>query len=176
MSKCIKCGNLFVNNPPNDEMCHICRISDLETKLAESEERYKKAYREGLLQKQFDKDMEIMQLKQQLAEKETRIAELEDKDWYEGTIKQLEEQNERLIKQLAEKDRELYLTKDTLKHHTNIYNSLVESRQQDKIEFAIEQLEKVKEFYVHNVKWTAHENMSMIEYIYNQINELKEGK
>lgn len=46
---------------------------------------------------------EIMQknqgLERQLAEKETRIAELEDKDWYEGTIKQLEEQNERLIKE-----------------------------------------------------------------------------
>ena len=35
MSKCIKCGNLFINNPPDDEMCHICKIADLEAKLAE---------------------------------------------------------------------------------------------------------------------------------------------
>ncbi|MBO5309683.1 MAG: hypothetical protein J6A98_00575 [Clostridia bacterium] len=48
-------------------------------------------------------------LKKELAEKETRIAELEDKDWYEGTIKQLEEQNERLI---TERDS----TNDQIKH------------------------------------------------------------
>lgn len=41
-------------------------MNDLEAKLAESEEKCKKAYQEGLLQKQFDKDMEIEQLKQQL--------------------------------------------------------------------------------------------------------------
>lgn len=84
---------------------------------------------------------------------------------YEPLINQLEDQNDRLINerdnailQLAEKaeflkkqkelfetvDRELYLTKDTLKHHTNIYNSLVESRYQDKISFAVEQLEWLK--------------------------------
>lgn len=37
MSKCIKCGNLFINNPSDDEMCHICKIADLEAKLAESQ-------------------------------------------------------------------------------------------------------------------------------------------
>ncbi|MBP3708336.1 MAG: hypothetical protein J6J36_07070 [Clostridia bacterium] len=34
-----------------------------------------------------------------LNEKDQRIAELEDKDWYEGVISQLEEQNGRLIRQ-----------------------------------------------------------------------------
>lgn len=29
----------------------------------------------------------------------TRVAELEDKDWYESTIEQLEEQNDKLIKE-----------------------------------------------------------------------------
>ena len=38
MSKCIKCGNLFINNPQDDEVCHICKIADLEAKLAEKEE------------------------------------------------------------------------------------------------------------------------------------------
>ena len=47
-----------------EEVCE--RLNDLEAKLAESEEKCKKAYQEGLLQKQFDKDMEIEQLKQQL--------------------------------------------------------------------------------------------------------------
>lgn len=56
----------------------------------------------GCYYKTFIKDnqqTEIDQLKQQLAEKEKRIAELEDKDWYEATIKQLEEQNGRLIRE-----------------------------------------------------------------------------
>lgn len=62
---------------PQDSVyvCKSCyewqnRVADLEFKLAESESKYKKAYQEGLLQKQFDKDVEIMQLKQQLAEKD----------------------------------------------------------------------------------------------------------
>lgn len=50
-------------------------IAYLEAKLAESEDKYKKAYQEGLLQKQFDKDMEIDQLKQQLAEQPKQIVE-----------------------------------------------------------------------------------------------------
>lgn len=41
------------------------------------------------------------------AEKDTRIAELEDKDWYEACIEQLEEQNNRLIDTLKEKDKEI---------------------------------------------------------------------
>ena len=49
----------------------------------------------------------VDELKQQLAEKDTRIAELEDKDWYEACIKQLEEQNNRLIDTLKEKDEEI---------------------------------------------------------------------
>ena len=52
------------------------KIADLEAKLAESEDKIKKAYREGLLQKQFDKDAEIMLLKQQLAEKDEKIKNL----------------------------------------------------------------------------------------------------
>ena len=83
------------------------KITELEAKLAESEEKYDKLFecykntsREDLDDK-YRLAEENEQLKQQLVEKETRIAELEDKDWYEGTIKQLEEQNGRLIKQLA---------------------------------------------------------------------------
>ena len=48
--------------------------------LAESEEKCKKAYQEGLLQKQFDKDMEIEQLKQQLAEKEEELKQIKQND------------------------------------------------------------------------------------------------
>ena len=53
--------------------CLEKEFADLEAKLAECEEKCKKAYQEGLLQKQFDKDMEIEQLKQQLADKEKEL-------------------------------------------------------------------------------------------------------
>lgn len=36
---------------------------------------------------------------EQIAEKDKRISELEDKDWFEATIKQLEEQNGKLIEE-----------------------------------------------------------------------------
>ena len=52
--------------------------------------------REDLVDKVLlEKDKEIKELK-------TRISELEDKDWYEKCIKQLEEQNNNLIKERDE--------------------------------------------------------------------------
>ena len=58
----------------------------------------------------IEKEREIIkELQQQLAEKDkeieelkTRVAELQDKDWYEACIKQLEEQNDKLIKEVEE--------------------------------------------------------------------------
>lgn len=105
-------------------------------------------------------EYQIEELKQQLAEKEQRVAELEDKDWYEACIKQLEEQNGRLIEerdnyklQLAEKNEEIkkltllyfgdentetVLTTNKMINHTRML-------------FAVEQLEKVKEFVNDNL-------------------------
>lgn len=125
-------------------------ILDLEAKLAESEEKCKKAYQEGLLQKQFDKDMEIEQLKQQL----------------------------------AEKDKELYLTKDTLQHHTNIYNNLMSDLKTIKIDYAVEKLERVKEFFLEEHRDEEMDTDYIItkdageiaDYILDQIKQLKEGK
>ena len=54
------------------------QIADLEAKLAESEEAQKKAYQEGFLQKLFDKDMEISQLKRRLVEKVKIISKLKE--------------------------------------------------------------------------------------------------
>lgn len=56
----------------------------------------------------------IEELQRQLAEKDTRITELEDKDWYEACINQLEEQNNRLIDKLKEKDKEIERLKERL--------------------------------------------------------------
>lgn len=60
------------------------------------------------------KDEIIKHLKQ-------RIKELEDKDWYEGAIKQLEEQNDRLIKERDELISKLehIATSDVSKLQTN---------------------------------------------------------
>ena len=47
----------------------------------------------------------LKELKNALNERtllKTRVAELEDKDWYESTIEQLEEQNGKLIKEREE--------------------------------------------------------------------------
>ena len=134
-----------------DEDDLISKITDLEAKLAESEKARKEAYQEGFLQKQFDKDMEIMQLKQQLAEKENTITNLiEDtnasKEFYK---KQFNEQVwlcEELREKLAEKD-------------------------QDKISFAVEQLEKVKELVD-----LEYGHINIIDTIDNQIKQLKEIK
>ena len=81
------------------------KISDLEVKLAESEERCKKAYRDGLLQKQFDKDMEIDQLKQQLALTEKAL-ELACANLYDINFKlyNTEMNFEDYFKQQAEKE------------------------------------------------------------------------
>ena len=85
------------------------KLADLEAKLAESEKRCKKAYQEGLLQKQFDKDMEIDQLKQQLANKDKEIEERmmsfekRCQEYYkskEFTIEQLEKVKEKLLEEL----------------------------------------------------------------------------
>lgn len=114
MSKDIKkalehCVEWDCDNCPNREELGsgeiICRgrllpevleyVADLEAKLSECEEKCKKAYQEGLLQKQFDKDMEIEQLKQQLAEKDKEIE-------YQESMKILavENKNEKAIEQL----------------------------------------------------------------------------
>ena len=129
--------------------------------------------RENLIQCDADRKFEqekkdiakrrVSELKQQLAEKDELIGTLKNK--YECA------------------DRELYLTKDTLKHHTNIYNSLVESRTQDKISFALEQLEKVKEIlnksdesgYIIQFR-SMNDRLMFYKEFDNQIKQLKEGK
>ena len=53
---------------------------------------------------------EIEKKNQTIAELKTRIKELEDKDWYEKTIKQLEDQNDRLINERDTFEKALELT------------------------------------------------------------------
>lgn len=85
----------------------------------------------------------------------------------ESKLKQQLEEKEKIINNLLNE------TQDLKKVLQIVSDKLIN---EDKISFAVEQLEKVKEFYVHNIKWTAHENMSMLEFINNQIKRLKEDK
>ena len=49
----------------------------------------------------------LKEQEEEIKELKTRISELEDKDWYEACIKQLEEQNDKLIKERNEIQKEL---------------------------------------------------------------------
>ena len=143
------------------------QLADLEAKLAESEEKCKKAYQEGLLQKQFDKDMEIEQLKQQLAEKEKELKQIKlDLGMFKSV-------NEFINEYGIKKAREVLLQTE-------------KTKRQDKISFTTEQLEKVKkEFNERKLEYITMETKTHIyglridrinELIDNQINELKGEK
>lgn len=76
MNKCFRCGRKLKNSETTSglEFCKVCE--EYEQRLAK-------------------KDKEIKELR-------NRVAELEDKDWYELCIKQLEDQNNKLIKERDE--------------------------------------------------------------------------
>ena len=214
--KCLKCEKFFYRNNKS-VVCPTCiqkdskeyytkKIADLEAKLAESEEKCKKAYQEGLLQKQFDKDAEIMQLKQQLETLE-KERELDNSFW--------KQECDRLQKTLAEKEQEIkklkfivnmvdkykqydkhpkeliLLNKDNC--YINGHKLIIETTNQDKIDYAVEQLEKVKDIiYRFDVSYDEINNLTIALDNYtngfhkakfkatilidNQIKQLKEGK
>lgn len=116
------------------------QITDLEAKLAESEKE-RKHLKDWL-------DNEIL----------TSV----DHESYYATINEYEEEIKELKQQLAEKDTNLSLARNeinTLKHNLNVsqehdnvmceqYFEKCKENNQDKISFCIEQLEKVKEFFL----------------------------
>ena len=117
----------------------------------------------------------VDELKQQLAEKDTRIAELEDKDWYEACIKQLEEQNNRLIDTLKEKDKEIERL-NTIKNNAiecaDLFKVALSVRQKD---LAIQELEKAKDWLNEpfDEDGCFKNGGDLIDYIDQQIKELK---
>lgn len=162
-------------------------------------EEIKENIMENNLKKQ---DQQIDQLKQQLDEKDTRIAELEDKDWYEACIKQLEEQNNRLIDTLKEKDKEIErlkqitIFKDSRNMTTKIngvdfsdeqiiiLQNLDVLKKHDQTQLAIQELEKLKEDCFNQKELVDFGNFAcfmvdiadILEIINNQIKELKGEK
>ena len=157
------------------------QFADLEAKLAESEKNYKDARELGIEQFHSLKEIinslqeEINKLKQQLAEKEKENNELEFI---------IEEIEQFAWEQLNNDNFDKYKAYDEM--YTKIKqltkNSPYEEHNQDKISFAVEQLEKIInlfEPYENEEKDTilcANNGTSFLEYIDNQINGLKGEK
>ena len=160
----------------------VDRLNDLEAKLAESK------FKESLLKadivfrdnhiKSLKKDYKKLKQCFDKASKNCTFDELREiiltgeENSNERVIKMLNEQVESLEQQLAEKDEQLAEYRDI----NNAINSGLkdkcisceEEHNQDKISFAVEQLKKVKEY------WLKHEDVSY--YIDNQIKLLQEKK
>ena len=151
MSKCWYCNNELTtgDSPKHFGICNKCydemfrsgdtiirsfinKISDLEAKLAESEE----------------------QLKEELVEKKCLERALSacnrQNDEFAEMIKKLVSEKEELKQQLAEKDKELaYMTEQAKKFNNEAQKYFEDAycndfHKRDKISFAVEQLEKVK--------------------------------
>lgn len=166
------------------------QVEELKQKLAEYEENNK------LLEMQLQ-DMERSKLswenqyftlyntlknyrevtEKQLTEKDKLINN------YADDLEKVANENADLVFKLAEKEKEIESYEHTIdqyehelevyKHNDNIYaNSIISfanKNKQDKISFAVEQLEKVKDY-------AQHIQGGLINYIDNQIKQLKEMK
>ena len=148
MKFCAKCYQETFGETDKDR-----KIADLEAKLAESE---KKAYSRGHSQRDIANEIKLNALREDVANKEKRIVELK--------------------KQLAEKDKEIESYK-----HFKITIGTMENNQvdissttytdQDKISFAVEQLEQLK-VELHIIHTNGYLK-AIDEEIDNQIEELR---
>ena len=150
------------------------KISDLEAKLAESEK-----------QRQHLKDW-----------LDNEILTSVDSESYYATINEYEEEVKKLKQRLEESESELVLAKNTSINtnkmeilHLQIENEELKQqlaeKDQDKISFAIEQLEKVKDWckewrtedefgvFTINVDDELNTEDNLLNFTYNQIEELK---
>lgn len=140
--------------------CLEKEFADLEAKLAESKEKINKMLEcyDNMLNAFDNVQKENEQLKQQLAEKE--------------------EINRLVNEQLADKDKELKYFKKQARRFNNEAQKYYEDaycndfHNQDKISFAVERLEKVKEF-CGKVWGIEHAEEVIEEYVDNKIAELK---
>lgn len=132
------------------------------------------------------KDQQIADLEAKLAESEKRLVNCVDFNTWQKTAKE----NNELKKQLAEKDEEIeYLTKQVKKFNNEAQKYFEDAYcndtiYQDKISFAVEQLEKVKEKindcpitdYDTNKHFVKMYQRDAIRQLDNQIKQLKEMK
>lgn len=115
----------------------------------------------------------IEELQRQLAEKDIRIADLEDKDWFEANIKQLEEQNDRLIGKLKERDKEI----EELKQNNKIFMQLVEETKSKNIDDFAFLVRVINGSYIQKLR-KANRKVQELERLQNQlaIQELEKAK
>lgn len=184
MSKCIKCGRELISGEIpefNYGMCDKC-YKDYQCK------QY--PFKKGI----YDMQEEIKQLKQQLAEKDIRIEELECQFAYECECnmqlvdlqKQLEEKqktideiNKEFVQAVHDwkalckkKDKEI----EMLKHTLNLYNLRHKGSVLPNVnQLAIQELEKVKEEFGLKSGWSSETDMcfDLEQFIKQQIKELK---
>lgn len=198
MKFCAKCYQETFGNTNPFEKEFKEKITALESKLAESEEELNNLEQQCLI---CNKDQENERLKQQLAEKDTEIEKVEktymkQKDYY---VKEFNEVIYELKQQLAEKDKEIEELKrfdalnktffdlfrtafkepDKVDDLFNTLKTMQEKQDQDKISFAVEQLEKLKEEIEDGWKMVGYEGLCFNEvmgFIDNQIKQLKGEK
>jgi hypothetical protein len=142
----------------------ISKISDLEAKLAESEKNYIELFcRNTKLETLYSQKTALL-------------------NFYKDT--DLVKENKELKQQLAEKDREILKISEYFGKVTFELRELCNKKDQDKISFALEQLEMAKE-KIMKVPITDYDFSGNFEKMYkqdairqidNQIKQLKEGK
>ena len=203
MSKCWYCNNELTtgDNPKHFRICNKCydemfksgdtiirsftnKISDLEAKLAKKDKENETL--EAMLAENAN-DRKAMQ--------EFKIGEDEYDLTDEDARNSLCWEVEALKQQLAEKERQLNLSEELLIKQEKEYDEQLEKqakihyrhlkeRDQDKILFALEQLEKVKEFFFEEHRDEEMDTDYIItkdageiaDYLLDQIKKLKEGK
>ena len=122
---------------------------DLEAKLAESE---KKAYSRGHSQRDIANEIKLNALREDVANKEKRIVELKQ--------------------QLAEKEKEKEISEVLAKQSITCLNT-IEKAYQDKISFAVEQLEKARKLIDELLDNCGDKQYKVWEVFDNQIKQLK---
>ena len=166
----------------------IC-VKELEAKLAESEKKY--SYMKDLYCEEREKADNFctllnkkiamfLDVKQQLAESEEAVKYLKGIKRYD--IGEMLTENTKLKQQLAEKeDRISRLQFEVQQALSNslgkTIKELIEFDNQGKISFAVEQLEKVKEFYttpIYDIQKPHTDVRVLLQRIDNQIKQLKE--
>lgn len=113
-----------------------------------------------------------------MEEKDQKIADLEVKLEQSQKEKELDnafwkQECDSLQKALAEKEKEIEEINKEFVQSTHDWKDLVKEKTQDKISFAIEQLEKVYE-YAADVWWVDGVSEVVCNFINQQIKELKE--
>lgn len=191
--------------------CAKNQISDLEAKLAEKEFAHNSYFEKAeatmsFLQQQFNEkgkiEEQLGELKEQLAKEQKHISRLKNMNKsHDEAVGRLTEENNQLKQQLAEKDKEIEQLKkfdDLNKTFFDLFRSafkepnkvddlfntlktMQERQDQDKISFAVKQLEKVKKFFLEEHRDEEMDTDYIItkdageiaDYLLDQIKQLK---